>query len=317
MMTVSEEGRAVHTDTVIEVMDLKKHYREVRAVDGISFQVRRGEVFTLLGPNGAGKTTTVEILEGLKEADSGSLTILGETCQKVPRPLKERMGVLLQETVFVDRLKVIEIAQMFASFFTRSLPPEEILALVSLTDKAQARVENLSGGQRQRLAIGMALINDPEIIFLDEPTTGLDPQARRSIWSLMERLKEEKKTIFLTTHYMEEAQRLSDTIYIMDHGQIIAWGTPRDLIAAYSDQSIIELQEENIGEEDLFLLQDNFCTIQKKEKTFYLYTQDLTRDLAHLLEWGKERDLPFTNLTFRQPNLEDVFLNLTGKGLRD
>lgn len=308
---------SISTHRVIEVEQLKKHYQSVKAVDGISFHVHRGEVFTLLGPNGAGKTTTVEILEGLKEADSGSMTILGETCHRVPRRLKDRMGVLLQETVFVNRLRVLEIAQLFASFFSRSLPVEEILEMVSLQEKAQAMVETLSGGQRQRLAIGMALINDPEIIFMDEPTTGLDPQARRSIWSLMERLKEEEKTIFLTTHYMEEAERLSDYVYIMDHGQIIAHGTPKELIEKHSSHSIIELQRNGIGEEILKKLQEHFGEIREKKKTLYLYTEDLTADLSRLLIWGQENAFSFQNLTFRQPNLEDVFLNLTGKGLRD
>lgn len=306
-----------HTNTVIQVENLRKHYQDVKAVDGISFHVRKGQVFTLLGPNGAGKTTTVEILEGLKEPDGGDMKILGETCHQVSRSLKDRMGVLLQETVFVNRLRVIEIAHLFASFFSRSLPPEEILEIISLQDKAKAFVENLSGGQRQRLAIGMALINDPEIIFMDEPTTGLDPQARRNVWSLIERLKGEKKTIFLTTHYMEEAERLSDYVYIMDHGKIIAKGTPQGLIKDLNMESIIEIQKKGIEGDLLGELKETFREIRETDKVFYLYTEDLTKTLTDLLEWGKDRSLSFTNLTFRQPNLEDVFLALTGKGLRD
>lgn len=307
----------VKSDRVIEVKNLKKYYQEVKAVDGISFHVRKGEVFTLLGPNGAGKTTTVEILEGLKELDGGEMTILGETCTYVPRHLKDRIGVLLQETVFIDRLKVVEILQLFASFFSRSLPPEEILKMISLEDKSSAFVENLSGGQRQRLAIGIALINDPEIIFMDEPTTGLDPQARRNIWSLMEMLKEQRKTIFLTTHYMEEAERLSDYVYIMDHGKIIAHGTPNALILDLNMESIIEIQKDGLPAHVIEEMKEAFSDLKEKDKTLYLYTEDLTTILSHLLEWGKKRSIKFTGLTFRQPNLEDVFLSLTGKVLRD
>lgn len=304
-------------DRAIEVNNLKKHYQEVKAVDGITFHVRKGQVFTLLGPNGAGKTTTVEILEGLKELDGGEITILGETCRHVPRHIKDRIGVLLQETVFVDRLKVLEILQLFASFFSRSIPPEEILGMISLEDKAKAYVENLSGGQRQRLAIGISLINDPEIIFMDEPTTGLDPQARRNIWSLMERLKEERKTIFLTTHYMEEAERLSDYIYIMDHGKIIAHGSPNQLIQDLNMESIIEIQKIGLTAPIIEEMKQAFKDLKEKEKALYLHTEDLGAILSRLLEWGRERSLTFSNLTFRQPNLEDVFLALTGKGLRD
>lgn len=311
-------GAMVQEEKVIEVKNLKKYYGDVKAVDDISFYVQKGQVFTLLGPNGAGKTTTLEILEGLKVLDSGEMNILGERCHQVSRRIKERIGVLLQETVFVNRLRVREIVQLFSSFFSQALPVAHILEIVSLEDKAEAFVENLSGGQRQRLAIGIALINDPEIIFMDEPTTGLDPQARRNIWSLMERLREEKKTIFLTTHYMEEAERLSDYVYIMDHGQIIAFGTPRDLIRRYSKESIIEIQQEGLDDEDILQMKQKFGEIGTKDETLFIYTEDLTSSLSNLLTWeGSKGSHLFHNLTFRQPNLEDVFLSLTGKGLRD
>lgn len=307
----------VAREKVLEVKDLKKRYGSLQAVDGISFYVERGEVFTLLGPNGAGKTTTVEILEGLKTADSGEIIMLGRNCKVVDRALKERLGVLLQETRYMDKIKVLEMAQMFASFYRKPLPPRDIIAKVALEEKMQAFVEDLSGGQRQRLAIGLSLINDPDIIFMDEPTTGLDPQARRNIWDLIEELKEENKTIFLTTHYMEEAERLSDYVFIMDHGNIIAQGTPQSLIADLGKENIIEFAQGGISEEALEHIQGMFPKVTLQDEKVHIHTEQLTPDLSRLLNWSREQDLEFENLMFRRPNLEDVFLSLTGKGLRD
>lgn len=303
-------------DRVIEIRNLKKYYGSVKAVDDISFHVRRGEVFTLLGPNGAGKTTTMEILEGLKQPDAGDMRILGQDCRRVSAALKDRIGVLLQNTVFMDRLKVKEILQTFASFFSRSLPVDQVLESVALTDKADAMVGELSGGQRQRLAIAAALINDPEIVFMDEPTTGLDPQARRNIWDLVGRLRQERKTIFLTTHYMEEAERLSDYVYIIDHGKIIADGTPGQLIRSLNQESVIEVDRRSIGD-GLPDLQQQFHRVQVQEDSLLIFAKDLTSDLSALLAWADSREIKLSNLVFRQPNLEDVFLGLTGKGLRE
>ncbi len=304
-------------EKVIEVEDLKKHYGQVKAVDGVSFYVERGQVFTLLGPNGAGKTTIVEILEGLKEPDEGRLQILGRECKKIDSDLKDKMGVLLQETQFLRGLRVIEVLNMFASFFSKSLPSEDILATVALQEKATSLVENLSGGQRQRLAMGLAIINDPEIIFMDEPTTGLDPQARHSIWELIEELKKEQKTIFLTTHYMEEAEKLSDFVYIMDHGKIIARGTPRTLIDQLQQENVIEFSRENFSDDLLQELQEIFPQLSVKDDYIAIFVQDLVAPFSQLIEWSRGKSLEFKDLMFRRPNLEDVFLTLTGKGLRD
>ena len=304
-------------DKVIEVSDLKKHYGSIKAVDGISFHVRKGQVFTLLGPNGAGKTTTVGILEGLKEPDSGDLTILGKRCKSVTKDIKDRMGVLLQETRFIDNIKVGELVGMFASFFSRSIPTDDILEKVSLKEKAGELVESLSGGQRQRLAIGIALVNDPDIIYMDEPTTGLDPQARRNIWDLINELRADRKTIFLTTHYMEEAERLSDYVYIMDHGKIISHGTPQSLIDDLGQENIIEFAKAKLDDQQIKDLETKVEEMAVGDDVIVVFTQNLTETLSTLMDWGKAHSVEFENLSFRRPNLEDVFLTLTGKGLRD
>ncbi|MCK9223319.1 MAG: ABC transporter ATP-binding protein [Limnochordia bacterium] len=302
---------------VIEVHDLRKAYGPVKAVDGVSFHVRKGEVFTLLGPNGAGKTTTIEILEGLKKPDSGRIIIMGQECETVGPLQKDRMGVLLQDTRFISRLRVIEVLEVFSSFFSRTLPVETILERVSLTEKTRAYVEELSGGQRQRLSIGLALLNDPDIIFLDEPTTGLDPQARRNIWELIGSLREDGKSVFLTTHYMEEAEYLSDYVYIMDRGQIITHGTPRELIDQLGQDNIIEFAKATLSDVQVQQLKAQFEQISEKNGRWLVYTKDILVALPVLLDWAKGSNVVLENLALRQPNLEDVFLSMTGRGLRD
>ncbi len=305
-------------EKAIVVTDLYKHYGAVKAVDGISLEILQGEVFTLLGPNGAGKTTTVEILEGLKEPDSGELVVLGQKSKKISRAMKDRMGVVLQQNTFMERITVKETFNLFASFFSQSLPVKDIIAKVALEEKTTALVETLSGGQKQRLAIGLALLNNPSIIFLDEPTTGLDPQARRNIWELIEELKEEQKTIILTTHYMEEAEKLSDYIYIMDHGQIIARGTPEELVAGLDQDNVIEFTlDPAMGVKDLDELGQIFPEYNLQDNQVNIYVRDMTDAFSRLLTWSREKDFSLENLMFRRPNLEDVFLDLTGKGLRD
>ncbi|MCK5827876.1 ABC transporter ATP-binding protein, partial [Candidatus Bipolaricaulota bacterium] len=228
-MSVSMASTDAKQSFMMKVTALTKHYGDTRAVDDISFTVPHASVFTILGPNGAGKTTTMEILEGIREPDSGEIEVFGERLNRVTRSVKQRMGVLLQEGGFEPYLKVHETLNLFASFFDTALPVRDILETIALTEKSTALVRTLSGGQKQRLAIGAALINDPDLIFLDEPTTGLDPQARRNIWDIVSTLKSRGKTIILTTHYMEEAEALSDEICIMDYGRIIAQGTPKKL----------------------------------------------------------------------------------------
>ncbi len=233
---------SVPGDRVIEVTDLVKSYGTIKAVDGISFQVVRGEVFGMLGPNGAGKTTTVEIIEGLRPADGGSATVLGMDVSRDSRAVKERIGVQPQSPALFPSLTVRETIGFFAGMYRRSLPESRIIELAALQTSRNAQFKNLSGGQQQRLSVSLAFVNDPEIIFLDEPTTGLDPQARRAMWDVIETFRRAGKTVVLTTHYMEEAQRLCDRIAIMDYGKIIALDSPQRLIESNIKESAIQFK---------------------------------------------------------------------------
>jgi ABC-2 type transport system ATP-binding protein len=301
---------------MMKVSQLTKHYGETKAVDGISFTVPSASVFTILGPNGAGKTTTMEILEGIREPDSGEIEVFGERLKRVTRSVKQRMGVLLQEGGFEPYLKVHEILALFASFFDSALPVGDILEAVALTEKSKALVRTLSGGQKQRLAIGAALINDPDLIFLDEPTTGLDPQARRNIWDIVSALKSRGKTVILTTHYMEEAEALSDEVCIMDYGNIIAQGTPKTLAEELGEATLIEFRGADVPAHAWEQLQDCCTATRSDQMTITLKTEQLTDTMESLFEWSRKHDIRLRDLTVRQPNLEDVFLSLTGRRLR-
>ncbi len=304
-------------EAIVEVDNLKKHYGNVKAVDGISFKVLKGEVFTLLGPNGAGKTTTLEILEGLKKHDSGKITMFGRTLRtNVPREIRERIGVVLQENNFIEHLRVTEILKMFSNLYPAPLKIEEIVKIVSLQEKRKARVEKLSGGQRQRLAIGTALIGNPDLIFMDEPTTGLDPQARRNIWDMIEKFKSSGKTIFLTTHYMEEAEMLSDYIYIMDHGKIIAKGTPQKLVSSFGGDKIIEARL-SADDDKILELERMFNGVKIENSKVTFMASDLPKNMKSFLDWAENNSIEVEDLSVRQSNLEDVFLKLTGRSLRD
>jgi len=304
----------------LSVQSLRKRYGDVVAVDGISFEVPVGQVFTLLGPNGAGKTTTLEMLEGIRTPDGGEIELLGRKLTRVDRAAKQRMGVLLQEGNFEPYLRVREVIRLFSSFFDRSVPVEDILALVALQEKEKASVRSLSGGQRQRLALGAALVNDPDLIFLDEPTTGLDPQARRNIWDIMADLKSRKRTLILTTHYMEEAEALSDDVRIMDHGQVIASGSPNELAAGLGQETILEFSATGAGAaaEKARAALDACChEIRVDADTVTAHTMDLMRAMEELLAWSRQQQVKLSNVVVRQPNLEDVFLSLTGRTLRE
>ncbi|MGB9856989.1 MAG: ABC transporter ATP-binding protein [Dictyoglomaceae bacterium] len=303
---------------IVEVENLKKTYGEVVAVDNVSFKIKQGSIFTLLGPNGAGKTTTLEVIEGLRTPDSGKITIFGETVSKIGREQKEFIGVSLQETNLIPHLTVEETLKMFRSLFKKGLKVEEILEFISLQDKANSYIENLSGGQKQRLVIGLALINDPLLLFLDEPTTGLDPQARRNIWNLLLNLKNNGKTIILTTHYMEEAEFLADWVCIMDHGKIIKEGTPKDLIHEIGGESIIEIEVDGKSQflDTLKELNINFVFNPKKNKLL-VKTNNVLETIEKLIKTARENSLQIKNEIIRQPNLEDVFLTLTGRQLRE
>jgi len=301
----------------MRVTGLEKRYGPVRAVDGISFVVPRASVFTILGPNGAGKTTTLEILEGIREPDAGEIEVFGARLRRVTRAVRERMGVLLQDGNFEPYLRVKEIVALFASFFRKSLPVDDVLASLSLEDKRRAAVRTLSGGQKQRLAVAVALVNDPELVFLDEPTTGLDPQARRNMWSIVSDLKRRGKTIILTTHYMEEAEALSDDVCIMDQGKIIAEGSPRALASGLGQETIIEFVASSLDPADLERLARCGKGARLDGEAVTLNTDDLVVTMEALLAWSKERGIPLANMAVRQPNLEDVFLSLTGRRLRE
>jgi len=302
---------------LMRVSELVKHYGEVRAVDGVSFDVPDAAVFTLLGPNGAGKTTTLEILEGIRDPDSGEIEIFGRRLRRVDRATKQRMGVLLQEGNFEPYLKVREVIRLFASFFESSRSVDEILDRIALADKAGTYVKNLSGGQRQRLAIGAALVNDPELVFLDEPTTGLDPQARRNVWSVVSDLRSTGVAIVMTTHYMEEAEALSDHVCIMDHGKLIAEGSPRELSATLGQETIIEFNADGATEEDLAPLDTRCKAVRAEGDLVTVETEDLVATMESLLAWSKRQKTALSDMAVRQPNLEDVFLALTGRRLRE
>jgi len=310
-------ARSTADSALMRVTDLTKHYGDVRAVDGISFAVPNASVFTLLGPNGAGKTTTLEMLEGIREPDSGEIEIFGRRLRRIDRPTKQRIGVLLQEGNFEPYLRAREVIALFASFFRTARPVDDILERVALADKARAFVKNLSGGQKQRLAIGAALVNEPDLVFLDEPTTGLDPQARRNVWSVVSDLRATGVALILTTHYMEEAEALSDHVCIMDHGKLIAEGSPRELTAELGQETLVEFSADAAGDDDLGPLDACCKGIRSDAGLVTVETTDLVTTMEALLAWSRERAIPLANMTVRQPNLEDVFLSLTGRRLRE
>lgn len=300
---------------ILRVCGLRKTYGQVLAVDGVSFTVDAGTIFSLLGPNGAGKTTTVEILEGLRLPDAGEIELFGEKIQRVGSRQKARIGVVLQEGAFEPLLRVREVLDLFRRFFPKGRDPAEVLGLVGLEDKARALVKSLSGGQKKRLALAVALLNDPELVFLDEPTTGLDPQARRHTWTILMDLRVQGKTVFLTTHYMEEAETLADWVCIMDRGKIIAEGTPRELMSRFGPATFVEFELPASLFPELSVRFPG--KVRQDGEHVVLEVQDLAQDLADLLSWAAQRGLSLPDLLVRQPNLEDVFLVLTGRRLRD
>jgi ABC-2 type transport system ATP-binding protein len=302
---------------VIEVRDLHKSYGEVRAVQGVSFTVERGEVFGMLGPNGAGKTTTVEILEGLRTRDAGDVRVLSLDPDRAGRAIKARIGVQLQQVALYPRLTVTEVIELFASFYGRSGVAAELVELMGLGERQDARVEHLSGGQQQRLSVALAAVNEPEIVFLDEPTTGMDPQGRRSLWAVIERFRAEGRTVFLTTHYMEEAERLCDRVAVMDHGQIIALDAPGRLVRDHFEDDAVEFaQSDGLTTAELGALPGASSATVEGDR-LVVFTQDVPQTMGALLALSKDRRVPLDDLTVRRASLEDVFLKLTGRTLRD
>ncbi|KAA0007285.1 MAG: ABC transporter ATP-binding protein [Thermoplasmata archaeon] len=276
---------------IIEVRGLTKIYGSLIAVDNVSFDVREGEVFSLLGPNGAGKTTTVEMIEGIRKPTKGEIKVFGG---KLDRKVKEKIGVLPQEFQSMERLTVRETLEYFSSFYNKSTDIDELIEMVGLTEKKNTLYKNLSGGQKRALGVAMALVNDPSLIFLDEPTTGLDPAARRNLWRAIKKLKEEGKTVFLTTHYMEEAEYLADRVAIMHHGKIIAIDEPYKLIEKYGEKTRVIIKKID-GEEEMEIEDE--------------------REIAEIIEKLKEKGVKYERIEIKRPNLEDVFLKLTGEGL--
>lgn len=295
--------------TVIEVVEITKQFRQIKAVDKVSFEVKQGEVFGLLGPNGAGKTTTLEIIEMLQKADSGEVCIAGMNIKTHTKEIKQKIGVQLQSTSLYDKITVKECMQLFAHYYPKAIDTHTLLKWVNLEEKAHTYTKHLSGGQKQRLVLALALVNNPEIVFLDEPTTGLDPQARRNIWDIVQNLKQQGKTVVLTTHYMDEAERLCDRLAIMDNGRIIRTGSPQYLIQQAQLPTALIIEKNAINE----TLQNNFSFVQQNGK-YVLKTQDINHTLHHLIT---HTNLNLNEISIQKPTLEDLFIHLTGKTLRD
>ena len=307
------------TSPVISVQDLRKSYADLEAVKGIDFEVSAGEVFGILGPNGAGKTTTVEILEGLRPRTGGNAIVLGFDPERQKQQLKDRIGVCLQATNLPAKIRTHEAIDLFGSLYSRSLTSEQLLKRLQLWDKRDAFYETLSGGQKQRLAIALGLVNDPQLLFLDEPTTGLDPQIRLEIHKLIEELKAEKRTVVLTTHYIEEAERLCDRVAIMDEGKIVAMGSPRELQQKSRGQSRIQIvcgQPLNAAQ----LPQWPEAVDSKLEDdglSLTVYSNRPARTLFEIMRWLDQQGIQLEDVHLKRPTLEDVFVELTGKKLRD
>jgi ABC-2 type transport system ATP-binding protein len=297
---------------------LVKRFSDVTAVDGLDLEVFTGECFGLLGPNGAGKTTTIEILEGLTTADAGSVELLGQQWHAGDdRALRERIGVQLQETQLAEKVTVVETVRLFRSFYKRGHGVDEVIRTVALEEKRNARVGKLSGGQKQRLAVACALVSDPELLFLDEPTTGLDPQARLSLWDIVEKFRTRGGTILLTTHYMEEATRLCDRVAIMDHGKVIALGTPAALIESLGADQVIEFSVTNELAEDALTDIPAVRHLHKRGEAYALTVSEMGVAMPALLAEIKRQQSELVTLTTHQATLEDVFVSLTGRKLRD
>lgn len=289
----------------------------MRAVDGLDLRVESGQVFGMLGPNGAGKTTTVEILVGLRNRDAGTVSVLGLDPARDGKEIKSRIGVQLQTHGLYPRLTVREVVCLFASFYEKHLPPDEVIEMVGLTGKTRTIVKSLSGGQVQRLAVALAMINDAELVFLDEPTTGLDPQARRGLWDVIGNMKKRGKTVFLTTHYMEEAEHLCDTVAIVDHGKVIACGSPSSLIAEHFKEQAIEFSNSITAAHEGFESLPGVTRARFDGDKATLYTRDVTRTISGLMELAEANGGTTGDVIVRRATLEDVFLKLTGRRIRE
>jgi ABC-2 type transport system ATP-binding protein len=302
---------------IISVENLHKHYDDVKAVDGLSFEVQTGEIFGFLGPNGAGKTTTIEIIEGYKTADSGCATVLGLDPRRDRHELRERIGLMLQETALYPDLKVGEVLRLFASYYRRPVDPDALLEMIGLEEKRGAFIRELSGGQRQRVVFVLALINDPELIVLDEPTAGLDPQSRRAIWDWIDLARDRGKTVFLTTHYIEEAERLCDRVAIVDHGRIIALDTPKRLMAAVEIEHRIQFVVEGaLDVAGLEALPGVTQAVSDGPGEYTLFARLVQPAVKSLMDLSESNGFTLRGLSVEGTTLEDVFIHLTGRRIR-
>lgn len=304
-------------DTIIDVKGLVKNYGSFKAVNGVDFQVRKGEIFGLLGPNGAGKTTTLEMLVGLRKPDEGTAIIGSYDILRDLKKIKELIGVQLQSTSLFELLTVEEIMKMYASFYPSHLSISQLIDDVLLSEKTKSRIKGLSGGQKQRLAIALALVHDPQVVFLDEPTTGLDPQARRTLWDIVLQLKKKGKTIVLTTHYMDEAHILCDRIAIMDQGELIALDTPTQLVKSLQSDSALEFRVLQQDESFDFSCIEGVKKVGNHKDIHVLYSDHLQNTLTSLIHFSAEKNLELVDLQTRTATLEDVFIHMTGRSLRE
>ncbi|RIW32507.1 ABC transporter ATP-binding protein [Bacillus salacetis] len=304
-------------EVMVDVQNLVKRYGSITAVNGVAFQVNKGEIFGLLGPNGAGKTTTIEMLVCLRKPDEGTAVLAGFDVRKQVNKVKEVIGVQLQSTSLFELLKVDEILHLYASFYPTHVNINELIEDMLLTEKRKDRIKGLSGGQKQRLAIALALIHDPDIVFLDEPTTGLDPQARRTLWDIVLHLKERGKTVILSTHYMDEAHVLCDRIGIMDQGELIALDTPTNLVKKLQSSSTVEFHLSNPPEEEWFMSMEGVDEVSIKDTFVQLYTDDLQVALTSLIQASEQHQFKIKDLQTRLATLEDVFIHMTGRSIRE
>lgn len=324
-VSVSQPAIAAPTpavDEIVAISHLMKRYGRFTAVNDVSFTIRRGEIFGLLGPNGAGKTTTLEVIEGLRKGDGGAVTVDGFDVRRDRRAVQRRIGVQLQTTTLFDELTVRETIELFGSFYPTARPADELLREVALEEKARAHPNDLSGGQRQRLALALALVNDPALLLLDEPTTGLDPQSRHLLWETIQRLREQGKTILLTTHFMDEAQTLCDRIAILDGGRIIAEDTPAGLIGLLNASATIECAlipaagGQTLDSAALRRL-PGVSEVESKAGRVRIFSSRIEQTLVALFQRAEARGVAVEGLLVQAPTLEDVFLKLTGRGLRE
>jgi ABC-2 type transport system ATP-binding protein len=301
---------------VIRISGLRKTYGDLAAVDGVSFEVRRGEIFGLVGPNGAGKTTTIECLEGLRTADGGKVEVLGLDPRHDGPALRQKIGAQLQESALPDRIRVWEALDLFSSFYAHPVPWEPLIEQLGLTEKRDAAFGKLSGGQKQRLFIALALVNDPAVVFFDELSTGLDPQARRSMWDFIRAVRSAGKTVFLTTHYMEEAERLCDRVAVIDHGRLAALDTPENLIRGLGAEHRVVFATDSPVDPGLFKALPGVTRVEPVDERTIVYGRDdrLVVEVVNALSLNR---IKFRDLRTEQADLEDVFLALTGREMRD